>query len=164
VLPLKFKLLSRLYTSLTRPAIAVHHLSITISVPITSLLQALGRGRVWMRSAYQRQKEGANRSESNGSRQIGHEASRAGRPPWYAAGRVLVGRQRARQPVFRAALLTAGVTVQDPCGRPRKRPKKVHADQAYDYRKGRQALHRRASKGRIARHGKDRKARLGHHR
>jgi transposase len=61
-------------------------------------------------------------------------------------------------------LLTAVVPVQGPCGRPRKRPKKLHADKGYDYRKCRQALHRRAIKVRIARRGKDSRERLGGHR
>ena len=41
-------------------------------------------------------------------------------------------------------------------GRPRKRPKKLHADKAYDARKCRRALRKCKIKSRIARKGKER--------
>ena len=41
-------------------------------------------------------------------------------------------------------------------GRPRKRPKKLHADKAYDARRCRQALRKRRIKSRIARKGEER--------
>ena len=43
-------------------------------------------------------------------------------------------------------------------GRPRKRPKKLHADKAYDARKCRQDLRKRRIKSRITRKGKERAA------
>ncbi len=49
-------------------------------------------------------------------------------------------------------------------GRPRKRPDKLHADKAYDFRRCRQALHARHVKVRIARRGVDSGQRLGRHR
>ena len=51
-------------------------------------------------------------------------------------------------------------------GRPRKRPDKLHADKAYDFRfrRCRQALHARRIKVRIARRGVDSSAKLGRHR
>jgi transposase len=49
-------------------------------------------------------------------------------------------------------------------GRPRKRPEKLHADKGYDFRRCRQALHRRGIKSRIARRGVDTSERLGRHR
>jgi transposase len=49
-------------------------------------------------------------------------------------------------------------------GRPRKRPRKLHADKAYDAKKCRQALRKRGIKSRIARKGKESSERLGRHR
>ena len=49
-------------------------------------------------------------------------------------------------------------------GRPRKRPDKLHADKAYDFRRCRQALHARHIKVRIARRGVDSSTKLGRHR
>jgi transposase len=49
-------------------------------------------------------------------------------------------------------------------GRPRKRPKKVHADKGYDFPRCRKALRRRGIKARIARRGIDSSERLGRHR
>jgi hypothetical protein len=46
-------------------------------------------------------------------------------------------------------------------GRPRKRPKKLHADKAYDARKCRRALRKRRIKSRIAKKGKERASGLG---
>jgi IS5 family transposase len=43
-------------------------------------------------------------------------------------------------------------------GRPRKRPKKLHADKAYDARNCRQDLRKRRIKSRITRKGKERAA------
>lgn len=49
-------------------------------------------------------------------------------------------------------------------GRPRKRPKKLHADKGYDFPRCREALRRRGIKGRIARRGKETSEKLGRHR
>jgi len=49
-------------------------------------------------------------------------------------------------------------------GRPRKRPKKLHADKAYDFPRCRKALRRRGITPRIARRGIDSSERLGRHR
>jgi IS5 family transposase len=49
-------------------------------------------------------------------------------------------------------------------GRPRKRPKKLHADKAYDFARCRQALRRRGITPRIARRGIESSERLGRYR
>ena len=49
-------------------------------------------------------------------------------------------------------------------GRPRKRPKKLHADKGYDYPRCRKALRKRGIKARIARRGVESSERLGRHR
>jgi transposase len=49
-------------------------------------------------------------------------------------------------------------------GRPKRRPKKVHADKGYDYRKCRAACWARGIAPRIARRGIESKERLGRHR
>jgi hypothetical protein len=49
-------------------------------------------------------------------------------------------------------------------GRPRRRPDKVHADQAYDVRHCRQYLRRRGIRCRIARKGVESKTKLGRYR
>lgn len=49
-------------------------------------------------------------------------------------------------------------------GRPRKRPKKLHADKAYDFRSCRAALRKRHITPRIARRGIESSERLGRHR
>ena len=49
-------------------------------------------------------------------------------------------------------------------GRPRRRPKKLHADKAYDSRRCRAECRRRGIKARIARRGVDTIQRLGRHR
>lgn len=50
------------------------------------------------------------------------------------------------------------------CGRPRRRPDKLHADKGYDYRLSRQALRRRHIIARIARRGIESSTRLGRYR
>jgi transposase len=54
--------------------------------------------------------------------------------------------------------------IKHPKGRPRKRPKKLHANKAYDTKKCREALRGRRIKARIARKGKESSERLGRHR
>ncbi len=49
-------------------------------------------------------------------------------------------------------------------GRPRKRPKKLHADKGYDYPRCRKALRKRGIVPRIARRGVESSERLGRHR
>ena len=49
-------------------------------------------------------------------------------------------------------------------GRPRKRPKKLHADKGYDFPRCRNALRKKGIKARIARRGIDSSERLGRHR
>ena len=61
-------------------------------------------------------------------------------------------------------VLDAVVPVRQARGRPRKRPRKLHADKGYDYGKCRLALRQRGIKGRIARRGVESSQRLGRHR
>ena len=63
-----------------------------------------------------------------------------------------------------ADLLDAVKPVRQRRGRPRKRPRKLHADKAYYDRKCRRALRQRGIQSRIARKGKEPKDRLGRHR
>tara|TARA_Y100000780_G_C13673781_1_gene413412 strand:- start:174 stop:965 length:792 start_codon:yes stop_codon:yes gene_type:complete len=49
-------------------------------------------------------------------------------------------------------------------GRPRQRPRKLHADKAYDFARCRRACHRRHTQARIARRGVKDTQRLGRHR
>jgi len=49
-------------------------------------------------------------------------------------------------------------------GRPRKRPRKPHADKGYDFPRCRKALRKRGIKARIARRGVDSSERSGRHR
>jgi transposase len=58
----------------------------------------------------------------------------------------------------------AGPVKRPAKGRPRRRPEKLHADKAYDFRRCRAVLRRRGIKGRIARRGKDNSERLGRYR
>jgi transposase len=54
--------------------------------------------------------------------------------------------------------------IRRPCGRPRKRPAKLHADKAYDAAALRQALRRRGITPRIARRKIESSERLGRYR
>jgi IS5 family transposase len=51
--------------------------------------------------------------------------------------------------------------IRRPCGRPRKRPAKLHADKAYDAAEQRSEVRRRGITPRIARHGVESAERLG---
>jgi transposase len=62
------------------------------------------------------------------------------------------------------ATLDAVEPIKRPCGRPRKRPAKLHADKAYDAAARRRALRRRGITPRIARRGIESSERLGRHR
>ena len=61
-------------------------------------------------------------------------------------------------------LVDAIEPIKGPRGRPRKRPKKLHADKGYDANKCRAILRRRGIKSRIARRGIESSERLGRHR
>jgi transposase len=61
-------------------------------------------------------------------------------------------------------LLDAVPPVAGKRDRPRRRPDKLHADKAYDYRRCRRACLRRQIKPRIARRGIQTSQKLGHHR
>jgi transposase len=54
--------------------------------------------------------------------------------------------------------------IRRPWGAPRKRPRKLHADKAFDTRSCRRALSRRGIRCRIARKGIEASERLGRHR
>ena len=75
----------------------------------------------------------------------------------------LTGAERPDATVFEA-LVDAIPAVRQPNGRRRKRPRKLHADKAYDVRRCRRFLARRGIGVRIARKGVEDKARLGRHR
>ena len=60
--------------------------------------------------------------------------------------------------------LDAVPPVRQPRGRPRRRPKKLHTDKAYDYPRCRRACRRRGIVPRIARRGIESSERLGRHR
>jgi transposase len=60
--------------------------------------------------------------------------------------------------------LDALAPIKRPCGRPRKRPAKLHADKAYDSAEKRQELRRRGITPRIARRGVESAHRLGRYR
>ncbi|WP_139284296.1 IS5 family transposase [Salinicola sp. LHM] len=63
-----------------------------------------------------------------------------------------------------AALLDHVSPVQGRRGRPRHRPRKLHADKAYDHRRCRRSCRRRGIRPRIARRGVEDSRRLGRHR
>jgi IS5 family transposase len=64
-----------------------------------------------------------------------------------------------------AATLDAVPPIRDGCrGRPRRRPRKLHADKAYDYRRCRQECRARGITPRLARRGVERSSHLGRHR
>jgi IS5 family transposase len=62
------------------------------------------------------------------------------------------------------ATVDAVEPIKRPCGRPRKRPEKLHADKAYDAAARRRALRQRGITPRIARRGIESSERLGRHR
>jgi transposase len=62
------------------------------------------------------------------------------------------------------ATLDAIAPIKRPCGRPRKRPVKLHADKAYDAAEKRRALRRRGIIPRIARRGVESSEKLGRYR
>jgi transposase len=72
----------------------------------------------------------------------------------------LTAANRPDSTVFEA-LVESLAPIKRPCGRPRQRPGKVHADKGYDARHCRQYLHRRGIKVRIARKGIEAKTKLG---
>ena len=62
------------------------------------------------------------------------------------------------------AVVDGVVPVKGPAGRPRRRPRKLHADKGYDYQSCRKALRRRGIIARIARKGIESPKKLGRHR
>jgi transposase len=62
------------------------------------------------------------------------------------------------------AVVDGVVPVKGPVGRPRRRPRKLHADKGYDYPSCRKALRRRGIIARIARKGIESPKKLGRHR
>src|SRR4029450_8177291 len=64
----------------------------------------------------------------------------------------------------RGEVLTPAPRVRQPRGRPRRRPGKLHADKAYDFRRCRRACRKRGIVPRIARRGIESGERLGRHR
>jgi IS5 family transposase len=54
--------------------------------------------------------------------------------------------------------------IRKPCGRPRKRPEKLHADMGYDFPRCREALRKRGITPRIARRGIESSEKLGRYR
>jgi transposase len=63
-----------------------------------------------------------------------------------------------------AETLDAIEPIKRPCGRPRQRPAKLHADKGYDSAANRRALQRRGVIPRIARRGIESSEKLGRHR
>jgi transposase len=61
-------------------------------------------------------------------------------------------------------IVDAVVPVKEPVGRPRRRPRKLHADKDYDYPACRKALRRRGIIARIARKGIESPKKPGRHR
>jgi IS5 family transposase len=61
-------------------------------------------------------------------------------------------------------MVDAVPAIKGPCGRPRRRPAKLHSDKGYDYPRCRRALRRRGITPRIARRGVESSQRLGRHR
>lgn len=75
----------------------------------------------------------------------------------------VTGANRPDDTVF-AALVDAVEPIHRPCGRPRQRPAKLHADKGYDYPHCRQTLRQRGITARIARKGQESTTRLGRYR
>jgi len=63
-----------------------------------------------------------------------------------------------------APTLDAIPPIRKPCGRPRRRPAKLHADKAYDHRFCRAQCRTRSITPRIARRGIETSEKLGRHR
>ena len=79
-------------------------------------------------------------------------------------GVVLSGANRHDSTQLAATLDAIPPVRSGKCGRPRRRPDKLHADKGYDFRRCRQDCRRRGIKARIARRGMDSSQRLGRHR
>jgi len=61
-------------------------------------------------------------------------------------------------------MVDAVPAIKGPCGRPRRRPAKLHGDKGYDYPRCRRVLRRLGITPRIARRGVESSQRLGRHR
>ena len=105
-----------------------------------------------------------NRSESDGQRKEGHEASVISDRRGVPLAVVLTAANVHDSMVFEELLDTVESIKRPGRGRPRRRPKKLHADKAYDDKKCKGALRRRGIKSRIARKGIDSSKKLGRHR
>jgi len=79
-------------------------------------------------------------------------------------GIVLTGANRHDSMVLGAVLDAIPDVRSGKPGRPRRRPRKLHADKAYDSRRCRRECRARGITPRIARKGKDSSQRLGRHR
>jgi transposase len=77
---------------------------------------------------------------------------------------LIVSAANANDSTMLEAVLDDIPAIRMPTGRRRRRPGKVHADKAYDHRRCRAYLRRRAIRPRIARRGIESSARLGRHR
>ena len=75
----------------------------------------------------------------------------------------LTGANRQDSVVFEDLIDAIG-PIKRPRGRPRRRPAKLHADKAYDFRRCRAARRRRHITARIARRGVESSEKLGRHR
>jgi transposase len=135
-----------------------------------ALLDELGEqgcidwGRAAVDSFSVRAKKGApHRSQSDGPRQEGLQASSGGRRPGLAPGPVADSRQPPRQP---AGLGAAGQhRAGGGCARQTSAAShKLHADKEYDHRFIRQGLRQRYIRPRLARRGIDSSQQLGKHR
>ncbi len=91
------------------------------------------------------------------------EAPRCGRPQGMPLAVGLTAANTHDPKVFEELVDTIP-PIRRPRGGPRKRPRKLHADKAYDSTRCREALRRRGIKVRIARCGVESKGALGRHR
>jgi transposase len=77
---------------------------------------------------------------------------------------VLISAANRNDHLLLERVVDAVVPVKGSVGRPRRRPRKLHADKGYDYPTCRKALRRRGIIARIARRGIESATRLGRHR
>jgi IS5 family transposase len=77
---------------------------------------------------------------------------------------VVVSAANANDSTMLEAVVDDIPPIRMPSGRRRRRPAKLHADKAYDYRRCRACLRRRGIRPRIARRGIESSSRLGRHR
>jgi transposase len=99
------------------------------------------------------------RTEPDGSRQSEPEAPCCGRPARRPSRGPPKPGQSSRQPLLASTSAVPGV--RHGRGRPRRRPKKLHADKAYDHRRCRKECRAHSILPRIARRGVETSERLG---